>query len=133
VFGAAAAAPVAGAAGSVLDISQTNVKFGKQPFGSLHFETITFTNTGTTPVLVDIETEEMPDDFSPGQPESTCPLPEDTLLAPGETCTHIVAWQPESIFPGQRSATLSVRVRDATTGAVIETRRIRLSGRAVEP
>jgi hypothetical protein len=73
----------------------------------------------------------MPDDFSPGQPESTCTLYEDRLLAARESCTHIVGWQPEAVFPGHRTAALGVTVKDAASGATIETHRVRLSGRAV--
>lgn len=129
---AAAAAPLALADGGVVDITPTQVKFGKHAFGTVLLETIMLTNTGSSPVLVDLDTLAMPDDFSPGQPESTCTLPEDKLLAAGESCTHVVLWIPEPAFPGHRTATLGVTVRDASTGEVVEAHRIRLSGRAVE-
>ncbi len=130
---AAATAPVALAAGDVVDISPNQLKFGKHPFGSSVFETVTLTNTGSTAVLIDIETLDVPDDFSPGQPGSTCTIPEEKLLAPGETCTHIVGWLSEAIFPGRRVAFLLVTVKDAATGEVIETHRIRMTAMAVAP
>ena len=130
---AAATAPLALADAAVLDISPHQLKFGKHPFGSSVFETVTLTNTGSTSVLVDIETLDVPDDFSPGQPDSTCTIPEEKLLAPGESCTHIVGWLSEAIFPGRRVAFLLVTVKDAATGEVLETHRIRMTALAVEP
>jgi hypothetical protein len=129
---AAVSVPAAVGANDVLDISPKQVKFGKHPFGSLLRETITLTNAGTSSVLVDVETQEMPDDFSPGQPESTCTLPEDKLLGAGESCTHVVVWQSESgVFAGHRSATLAVIVKDPTDSSVLETHTVRLSALAV--
>jgi hypothetical protein len=130
---AAVAAPAAGANPSVLDVSPKKVRFGTHAFGTLTDRTITLTNTGRRSVVVDVESLVMPDDFAPGQPASTCTLFENRLLAPGESCTHVVSFQPDTIFPGHRKALLGVTVEVPATGALIETHTVRLTGRAVEP
>jgi hypothetical protein len=84
-------------------------------------------------VVVDVDTVVAPDDFAAGQPESTCSLPEDTLLAPGASSTHVVEFQPDRFFSGRRKAVLVVRAKDPETGAVIDSQRVRLTGRGVEP
>jgi hypothetical protein len=128
-----AAAPPAVAAAGVLHVTPKHVHYGKTAFDTSRSRTITITNTGATPVLVDVDTVVAPDDFAAGQPESTCPLPEDTLLAPGASCTHVAEFQPDRFFSGLRKAVLVVRAKDPETGAVVDRQRVRLTGRGVEP
>lgn len=87
-------------------------------------------NRGSRTVDVSVEGPVMPDDFSPGQPESTCPLAGVgfTLLFPGESCTHTVAFQPDPFFDQPERAPMSVVARDLT-GAIMDDRLIRITGR----
>ena len=77
-----AAAP-ATAVRHVLAIDPPQVKFGRQPFGSFTLKNFTITNRSSEAVLVSIETTDVGDDFSPGQPESTCTLTDEALLGAG--------------------------------------------------
>ena len=70
-----------------------------------------------------------PDDISPGQPESTCPLSL-TELAPGQSCTHVVGYQPSEFFKDRQAALLHIRVYD-TSGEVIEVHDVNIRGQGV--
>ena len=60
-----------------------------------------------------IETLDVPDDFSPGQPESTCFLEGVGVneLSPGTACTEVVAFQPDPFFDQPETAKLLVTAR----------------------
>jgi hypothetical protein len=103
------------------------VKFGRQPFGSFTVEDFTITNRSSRAVLVSIETTDVGDDFSPGQPESTCALTDEALLAAGGSCTHVVGFEPSTFFQGHQTAILTVTARD-DTGAVVDTQIVKLTG-----
>jgi hypothetical protein len=61
------------------------------------------------------------DDISPGQPESTCPLSHTlNVLAPGQSCTHVVGFQPSEFFRDEQTAQLNIRVF-GESGEVVET------------
>ena len=134
-FAAAVAltAPAALADGTVLKISPRHLGFGKQVFDTFTTATITVMNTASVAVVVAFEQVRVPDDFSPGQPGSTCSLPEETPLAPGASCTEIVAFSPIRAFAGHEQGTLTITARDPVSGAVVDTQTIKISGRGVEP
>lgn len=111
-----------------LDIEPSQVRFGRQPFGSFTVKNFTITNRSGAPVLVSIETTDVGDDFSPGQPESTCTLTDTALLAAGASCTHVVGFEPSTPFQGRQVATLTVTARD-DQGAIVDTQTVKLSGR----
>jgi hypothetical protein len=128
---AAVAAPAAWAAAPPVKIAPTQVKFGKQPFESFAKKSFSVTNRSSETVLVTIDQVRVPDDFSPGQIESTCPLAfTDTVLDPGETCTHVIGFRPTPFFAGPELAILRVIVRDQA-GNVLYTRDVRITGRGV--
>ena len=106
-------APSAASAGT-LDVDPHRVEFGTQPWNSFTKRAITIRNAGKTPVLVSVEPGFVPDDFSPGQPESTCPLTSPTPLAPGATCTHVVGYyaDPAEPFRGPREIALRIVARN---------------------
>ena len=113
-----------------VDLSPASLRFGRQPFGSFTKRSFTITNTGSRTLDVSIESRVMPDDFSPGQPESTCPLAGVgvNVLLPGESCTHTVGFRPDPFFEQPESALMSVSARDLS-GRLVEDARVRLSGR----
>ncbi len=129
----ATAAPSALGGGHVLSISPRHLNFGKQAFDTVTTGTITLTNTSSEPVLVAFIGGVLPDDFNPGQLESTCPLPEQTLLEAGASCTQVVTFYPSAVFAGHEKGTLIVVALDPTTGAIIDRQTIRISGTGVEP
>jgi hypothetical protein len=112
-----------------LAVVPTHVPFGKRPFESNTLGSFTITNQGSQPLAVTIEQVEVGDDFSPGQPESTCGLGE-TILAARESCTHVVGFRPSLFFAGCETAWLRVTVRDEWERVLFE-RPVRLSGTGV--
>lgn len=122
---------IKGSAGG-LRIDPARLRFGAQSFGSFVKQTITLTNTSSMTLFVSIETLNVPDDFSPGQPESTCFLEGVGVneLAPGAGCTEVVAFQPDPFFDQPETATLLVTARD-TVGSVIATRTVKVTGKGV--
>jgi hypothetical protein len=125
------AAPPALADPPVLDIDPNQVKFGKQPFETFTKKSFTITNTSSQTLLVSIEPVRAPDDFSPGQIESTCPLSfTETVLDPGETCTHVIGFRPTPFFAGREVAILRVTARDEA-GTILYTRDVKITGQGV--
>ena len=113
----------------LLDVSPKRLSFGKQPFGSLTKKTVTFTNASTETLQVTLDAW-APDDISPGQPESTCPLGTLNVLAPGQSCTHVVAYQPSEFFQDRQTAQLNIRVY-GESGEVLETHQVKITGQGV--
>jgi hypothetical protein len=129
VVAAGMAAPAAWADRPPVDIDPNQVKFGKQQFESFTKKSFSITNQSSETVVVTIEQVRVPDDFSPGQIESTCTLEfTDTVLEPGETCTHVIGFRPTPFFAGRELAILRVIVRDEA-GNVLYTREVRITGR----
>ncbi len=127
-----AGAPSVFAAGSLLDVSPNHLRFGRQPYYSNVTKTVTITNTSSETLLVSLEALG-PDDFNPGQLESTCLLSYTTnVLAPGESCTHVIGFSPSPVFQGRETAELVVRVLDES-GAILETHTVKISGTGVAP
>jgi hypothetical protein len=124
------AAPTASAAKPALDITPNHVNFGNQPFESLTERSFTITNQSSETLAVTIDQVRVPDDFSPGQIQSTCTLIDPTLLAPGESCTHFVTYRPTPFFEGLEVAILRVTARDAA-GNIVYTDDVRMTGRGV--
>jgi hypothetical protein len=114
----------------LLDVSPSRVRFGEQPFGSFTKKTVTLTNKSSQTLHVSIDSW-APDDISPGQPESTCPLSHTlNVLAPGESCTHVVGYQPSEFFQDEQVAQLNIRVF-AESGEVLETHEVKITGQGV--
>jgi hypothetical protein len=125
-----AVAPAALADGALLHVTPHHLKFGRQPFGSFTTRTVTIANGSAHTLIVTIS-DQSPDDFSPGQPGSTCFLSYTTnVLDAGERCTMIIGFEPSAPFAGRETASLTITA--ATTGGrVLRTRHVRVSGVAV--
>jgi hypothetical protein len=113
-----------------LHVSPHRLIFGRQAFGSFTKRTVTLTNKSSEALRVSIEAI-APDDFSPGQPESTCELSFTVnALQAGESCTHVVGFQPSPFFTGPQSAELIINVL-GDGGGVLKTHRVEITGRGV--
>jgi hypothetical protein len=119
--------PAAQAGGSILTVSPQHLRFGRQPLGSFTTRTVTIANSSSRTLLVTIA-DQSPDDFSPGQPGSTCFLSFTVnVLDPGERCTMIIGFEPAPPFSGLERASLTVTA--ATEGGkILRTRRVRITG-----
>lgn len=126
------ALPSTAAAGRTLEVDPHHLSFGKQPFNTFTKKSFTITNVSSQPIAVSVEAGFVPDDFSPGQPESTCPWFEPTMLGPGQSCTHVVGYyaDPAPPFLGQRRIELNVVARDGS-GHVLASRTIIVTARGV--
>jgi hypothetical protein len=125
--------PAASAGAAVLKVDPHHLDFGKQAFDTFTLKTITITNVSSTPVLVGFEELQVPDDFSPGQTESTCPIPDQTLVGGGDSCTQVVGYSPISFFAGHESATIRVTARDPASGELLDSLLVMSTGKAVAP
>jgi hypothetical protein len=120
------------AGGSLLDVSPNHLRFGRQAYDSSITKTVTISNSSSETLLVSLETQ-VPDDFNPGQLESTCVLSLTTnVLEPGESCTHVIGFWPSRVFQGRETGQLVVRVVDES-GTVLESHTVKISGTGVEP
>jgi hypothetical protein len=126
--------PSTAAASRTLDVDPHHVKFGKQPFHNFTTRSFTVTNVSKRTINVSVVPGLVPDDFSPGQPDSTCALASDTTLAPGASCTHVVGYYPDPAEPflGPRRIKLQVVAR-SLFGKKIERREVKVTGQAVPP
>jgi hypothetical protein len=114
-----------------LRVHPTHVRFGRQPFESNTLRSFTITNTSDETLLVTVEQVQVGDDFSPGQTESTCALG-DTLLDPGQSCTHVVGFRPSEFFCCHETAIMRVTAFD-DRGQVVYDRQVKLSGSGYQP
>lgn len=112
-----------------LAVIPTHVPFGRRPFESNTLGSFTITNQSSQPLAVTIDQVDVGDDFSPGQPESTC-APGETLLPAGQSCTHVVGFRPSLFSAGCDTAWLQVTVRDEWERVLFE-RLVKLSGTGV--
>jgi hypothetical protein len=114
----------------LLDVSPNRVRFGEQLFGSFTKKTVTLANRSSQTLHVSIDAW-TPDDISPGQPESTCPLSHTlNVLAPGDSCTHVVGFHPSEVFQGRQTGQLNIRVF-AESGEVLEVHQVKITGQGV--
>jgi hypothetical protein len=129
----ALALPASAAAGTI-SVSPASLKFGKEPYDSFTTKSFTITNTGRTAASIAIESTFVPDDFSPGQPGSTCPWFEPTILQPGQSCTHIVGYYADSAPPflGHRRIELNVVARNSA-GRTLASKKVIATAMAVAP
>jgi hypothetical protein len=127
---AALAMPSTAMAGRTLDVDPNRVEFGPQPWNSFTKRTVRIQNVSNEPVAVAVEPGFVPDDFSPGQPESTCPLTSPTTLAPGESCVHVIGYyaDPADPFRGRRQIDLQVVAR-SLGGTTLERQTVRVTAR----
>jgi hypothetical protein len=125
VFGALA--PAASAAKPVLDVRPNQVRFGHQPYDTFEMRSATVTNRSSSTILLTSDAG-LPDDFS-HLIYSTCGLG-DKVLAPRESCTHVVGFRPTPYFGGFETATLVLTARDET-GTVIDQLTVLITGTGV--
>jgi hypothetical protein len=113
-----------------LAVDPRQLSFGKQPFNTSVKRSVTITNTGQRTLYVTIDAF-VPDTFSPGQPESTCSLSFMTnILSPGQSCTHVVSFDPAPAFPGRQTGELVIRGSDAL-GNQVRDIHVKLSGTGI--
>jgi hypothetical protein len=132
---AALAMPSSAPARKTLDVSPANLAFGEQPFHTFTKKAFTVTNVGKKPIAVSVETGSVPDDFSPGQPESTCSLLGSTTLAEeGESCTYVVGYyaDPAAPFLGDRRIDLRV-VAEEAKGKIVASKTVVVTATPVPP
>ena len=117
--------------GAVLRVTPPHtLKFGKQPYGSFTTRTVTIANTSERTLIVTVS-DQSPDDFSPGQPGSTCLLSYTVnVLGAGESCTMIIGFQPIPEFGGHETATLTISAANRN-GKVLQTRLVNIVGTGV--
>ena len=115
------------AGGAILKVTPHHLKFGRQPYGSFTTRTVRIVNRSSRTLVVTIA-DQSPDDFSPGQPDSTCFLSYTVnILRPGDRCTMIIGFQPAPEFGGRESASLTVTAA-TTEGKILRTRHVRITG-----
>lgn len=130
VSAAVLAVPQTAGARAVLNVSPHSLTFGRQAFNTFTTRTVTIRNLSSGTLYVTVA-DQSPDDFSPGQPGSTCLLSYTVnVLATGESCTMIVGFEPAPEFAGRETATLTISAADAA-GSVLATRVLRISGTGV--
>ena len=110
----------------VLDVPD-HVKFGRQPFET--FETRTFRVKNTTEHTITLRSSPgLPDDFS-HLIFSTCGLG-DKVLAPHESCTHVIGFRPTPFFAGLETATVMLEAF-GPSGLLWQERTVEITGRGV--
>jgi hypothetical protein len=119
--------PTATAAKPVLDVRPNQMRFGNQPYETLETRTVTVTNRSSSTIVLTSDAG-LPDDFS-HLIDSTCGLG-DKVLAPRESCTHVIGFRPTPFFGGPESATLVLTARDET-GVVVDQLTVLITGRGV--
>jgi hypothetical protein len=112
---------------NALNVDPTRLNFGKQAFETSVKGTVTMTNTSQRTLYVTIDAF-VPDTFSPGQPESTCSLSFMTnILSPGQSCTHVVSFDPHAAFLGRQTGELVISAADGF-GTQLPDVHVKLSG-----
>ena len=97
---------------TALAVDPRRLNYGKQLFNTSVKRTVTMTNTSQRTLYLTIDSF-FPDTFSPGQPESTCPLGFQTnILGPGQSCTHVVSFDPHPAFQGRQTGELVIHAAD---------------------
>ena len=85
-------------------------------------------------IAVSVESTFVPDDFSPGQPESTCAPVGSTTLAKAQSCTYVVGYyaDPAAPFLGDRRIDLRVVAR-STKAKTVDTKTVVVTATPVAP
>lgn len=119
------------AAPPIVKVSPTHVNFGTEPVGTTSSADITVTNTSSMSLHILIDGGNQPDDFNFGNiADSTCIAIEGQILAPGESCVAVIAFEPSDLFARQHQmGTLLVTVSDPSSGAILDTVTIVVRGR----
>jgi hypothetical protein len=111
-------------------VSPHSLKFGRQAYNTFTTRTVTIRNVSSQTLYVTIA-DQSPDDFSPGQPESTCRLSYTVNVLPaGASCTMVVGFEPAPEFGGRETATLFISAADEH-GTVLASRTVKVSGTGV--
>jgi hypothetical protein len=114
----------------VVAVSPHSLKFGLQAYNTFTTRTVTIRNVSSRTLYVTIS-DQSPDDFSPGQPGSTCQLSFTVnVLAAGQSCTMIVGFDPAPEFGGRETAQLFISAADEQ-GTVLASRTVKVSGTGV--
>jgi hypothetical protein len=130
---AALAMPSSALAGRTLDVSPANLAFGEQPFHSFTKKAFTVRNVGKKPIAVSVEIGSVPDDFSPGQPESTCAPVGSTTLAGGQSCTYVVGYYADPAAPFLGDRRIDLRVVARAKAKVVATKTVVVTATPVAP
>jgi hypothetical protein len=124
---AALAMPSTAMANRTIDVNPHAVKFGKQPFET--FETREFRVKNVSGDTITLNSSPgLPDDFS-HLIDSTCGL-DDKVLAPRESCTHVIGFRPTPFFAGLETATVLLIAR-GPDGTVLQELTVEITGRGV--
>jgi hypothetical protein len=128
------ALPSAAPAARTIDVSPQLLAFGEQPYHTFATKAFTVTNVSKKPVAVSVETGFVPDDFSPGQPASTCATTGSTTLAGGQSCSYVIGYyaDPAAPFLGDRRIDLRVVAR-AAKGKATDTKTVAVTATPVAP
>jgi hypothetical protein len=131
---AALAMPSAAIAARTLEVSPQQLDFAEQPFHTFTSKAFAVKNVGKKPIAVSVETGSVPDDFSPGQPESTCAPVGSTTLAAGQSCVYVVGYyaDPAAPFLGDRRIELAVVAR-GKNGKAVATQTVVVTATPVPP
>jgi hypothetical protein len=99
------------------------------------FTTKSFTvrNVSKKPVAVSIDTGFVPDDFSPGQPESTCTPFGSTTLVKGQSCTYVVGYHADPAAPFLGDRRIDLRVVARIKGKIAATKTVVVTATPVPP
>ena len=84
-------------------------------------------------IAVSIETGFVPDDFSPGQPESTCAPLGSTTLAKGQSCTYVVGYYADPAAPFLGDRRIDLRVVARVKRKIVATKTVVVTATPVPP
>jgi hypothetical protein len=124
---ALAGSSTAMAAKPVLDVKPNQLRFGNQPYETFETRTATVVNRSAQTIVLRSDAG-LPDDFS-HLIDSTCGL-SDKMLAPRESCTHVIGFRPTPFFGGPETATLVLTASDLT-GAIVDQVTVLITGTGV--
>ena len=124
------ASAVSAARPDVLTARPSSIDFHTRPVGSENYKRAKITNTSDSDVDLIVDGG-LPDDFGFGLlPGSTCPVLARETFAPGQSCYVVVRFSPTEFFAGWlQEGSLEATAADPTTGAVVATLSIPVTGR----
>jgi hypothetical protein len=127
------AMPSSALAAKTLDVSPSTLAFGEQPFHTFTTKTFSVTNVSKKTIDVSVESAFVPDDFSPGQPESTCTPFGSTTLAKGQSCTYVVGYYADPAAPFLGDRRIDLRVVARIKGRIAATKTVVVTATPVPP